>query len=321
VALVARGGVAVLGSGACDDGRDRNRCGDGSEGTDGSVWGDNLAVVDGTAYYTRFGAGPNGDERSVWSMPGAGGPHTCLWQGGGPHQLLGGGMAVTTDRIFWTSNQNDGSSGAVYSIPRGGGDRTEVGRFEDHRAAIAGVVATDTTIFAASLGEIMRIPIDGGHPRVLYASDTEEVGWFIVDEETIYFTTWGSGSLRRMSTGGGTPTTIAALPNLSPGRFDRDADAVCVTTSTDVLRVPLDGSPTVRIASHLDAPRSCVIASGWAYVTFGSAQSAENGIVRTRLDGTAQEIVYTTSAFLTQLAADDERLYYAGIDEIGRLAH
>jgi hypothetical protein len=264
---------------------------------DGNVWGGQLAVVDGTVYFTTLGEGSD-NEVGVYAVPASGGSATRLWHGSA-HGIPGYGMAVRDGTVYWTGETAMAAGVAAFAVPTSGGDGSVLGMFDTGQAPSQGVAVDDTAMYGASSQEIVRFD-RAGATAPSQAVGTPGIGWMVERGGALYYTT--STSVVRLDLGTMQAATVPAA-GVATGAFAVDDTDAYVPTATAILRVPLDGSPATPIAVA-GQPAQIIEDGDVFYATLGSQ------VVRIHRDGTT-DVLLDGAPTVFALARDGSSLYVA----------
>lgn len=260
------------------------------------------------------------------------------------------GIAVDSARAYFTL---DSSSGAIMSVPLGGGAASKVidarnpgliacdgsslywdggGDQTLYKMAIGGanpvslssvssvrqlVVAPDFVYWSDSV-EVLRVALTGGAPRTVAGPESGPIG-VAVDSYAVYWASAGSGHVSFVSLALNMPTTVLATSK-APGDVAVSAGTVFWTDSSDgtVSAVPRQGGPTTVIATGESDPRFILADSShvyWVDVIPGTVYSVPIG-------GGAVTTLVTGQPQISSMAQDAKSLYLArrGNGSIVRLA-
>lgn len=220
-------------------------------------------------------------------------------------------IAVDSTSVYWA----DPLLYKISKMPTGGGEPTMLASGDDATAPFAIAVDGVNVYWTTGLGAVMQMSTAGGTPMML-ASDQGSVRGIAVDATSVYFTTFESGTVKRVLIGGGPLTTLAsgqdapvgiALhggtvywvntaslmavaidggavseigPAVLPSGIAADDTGVYWTNYQypgRVLKVPFDGSPMITLATGQDAP-AAVVAVG-DNVVWSNANALPNGSI------------------------------------------
>jgi hypothetical protein len=275
------------------------------------VLGSNLAVHDGRVYTTTLGEDCGGIDpgfdHAVWSLSAAGGdPQLILC--GMNHEGFGFGMTVADGRVFWSSN------GGLYAAPIRGGPRELVanGTGENN------VAANGEHVYAVLEEEILRLPLGGGAPEVVFERITFAVGWFDVLDDSVFAS--AGNEVYKMNLDGSGLAVIATLPTPGSPRFCHDADAIYLVRDNHVARVRRDGMGTTVFASGLAEPSGCAVLDGDVYTSLGGIDaSTKKQIVRLRPGNVIDVLAEVDGVVVFTIVIVDRVLHYAGLGAFGRV--
>ena len=114
-----------------------------------------------------------------------------------------------------------------------------------------------SSLYLASGGSVVKVPIGGGTPTIL-TSDSAAIHDIAVDATTVYWT-YPGGTVKTIPIGGGTPTTLASVKG-QPYGIAVDATHVYWTNGDGgVTKIPISGRTPTSLASDQDTP----VASRW----------------------------------------------------------
>ncbi len=159
-------------------------------------------------------------------------------------------LAVGKDRIYWTTLTK--GIGTVQSAPLGGGEAQEIASFEAE--SISRIALDSAHVYwteSRQSGALRRALLDGGSKETL-ADGIQLLGSLVVDDESVYFTSFDRGCIAKVPLAGGQVTTMSELcPDTSHflGALQAvDDDQIYVATSffdaSTVWTVPLgEGGP------------------------------------------------------------------------------
>jgi len=273
----------------------------------GSVWGGNLAVANGTVYFTTFTDDDSTvSAHSVRAVSRDGGSVDVLWRST-TAQIFGYGLAIAGGDLYWSEAlDGDPPAGAgFFRAPIGGGDRTQLGQFQTGGAPYNGVVADETAAFASN-GDILTVPIAGTSATTL--STAPGANWLGLQGELLYFTS--GQSLMSLPRTGGAPSTLASFSTAVANQFDLDRDAAYVQTDGAIVRVPLDGSAQSMYPVGTGTP-SLVVKGADAFYVDAPLDTGDDQILRVPLSGDPVQVLATNLHYVFSLAIDDRYLYFA----------
>jgi sugar lactone lactonase YvrE len=203
-------------------------------------------------------------------MPGPGSDQACL--------------TIDANTIYWaTANANPG---AVYSVPKNGGNPTQIITGAKNPRGVA--VDANNVYFTTTVGgEIMKCPLAGcgNNPTVLATGQTTPFG-ITVDANNVYWTNRvAAGTIQQCSINGCNmqPTTVASNQN-SPWGIAVDGGNVYWTNSGDgtMASAPIGGGQ-VKVLAMTNAAGAHGIALDANAIYF--AQSTQGTIVRVPRNG------------------------------------
>ena len=199
-------------------------------------------------------------------LPLDGGPAVVLASTG---SLQANGLAVSGTSVYWT----DFRSGAIESIPIGGGTATTITTGENQPQLMA--IDSNNVYWAVESGlldsgSIMAVPLDGG-PAFTVTGGGIPVGVVAWGAGTIGYTndTWPGGSIQSISLDGGNALTVATdvtyptsiveqggsyffLAQGDGGNSPRSVWTVSVTGGTAQLLYPATGAAHMAVdATHV----------------------------------------------------------------------
>ncbi len=286
-----------------------------------AVWGLNLAVGGGRVYTTTTGescGSLDASDHAVWSFPNGGDAAELVFCGGSG-QFFGSGMATDGDRVLWPTHGSGGVEAAIYAAPIAGGDRELFATMPD---GAKGIATDGEFVYAATSTEIVRVPLAGGPPTVMFAPDGGGITWFDVVGDTLVATVLANSGSEVVTLGldGSSPTTLATLVDSAIGQFCFDAVTIFVITAgTDVVQVPRDGSPTTLVATGLEGARGCAVQGGIVYTSLGGLDTRTTKQI-VRLGPERTVIGEVEAVFIGMIAIQDDVLHYAGSGGFGRIA-
>ena len=189
-------------------------------------------------------------------------------------------LAIDGANAYWTTSPNDPAQGTVMRVPLAGGVPTTLASAQYFPQGIA--LAAGNVYWASRnnksswgfAGQVFSEPSGGGTPKVIggYAGDPYEVA---TNSTNVFWSAWnddwtGSDYLHISAVltaplGGGTATTVAAMPDDSSRAVGAiaadDASLYYVaggqTPPYGIVKVPLNGAQPVTMASV--APTAMVI--------------------------------------------------------------
>lgn len=165
-------------------------------------------------------------------------------------------VAVDDQNVYWT---NSGSHGGLYKVPKVGG--SPVPLYEGPMGSVESMALDSTYLYLPIEPEdrIVAAPIAGGELKTIASSNPTSA--VALANGDLY---WVEGSAglnapavaKKVSVGGGDVTEIA-LPEGPTGRPTSSHSAIATTEAVyasfeaggGIVRIALDGSPAVRIAS------------------------------------------------------------------------
>lgn len=206
-------------------------------------------------------------------------------------------MFVHGDEVLWAEGvpqaQRPIGAGRVAKAPISGGPTTTLA------AGLAGDTFTPlavdgTSIYAADGDKVVRLPLNGGQPVLLYRGPDGPNGivdlavsgaeLFFLEETTI----------RRLATSGGAAVTVSSHIGLhQPFKLLVDATRVYWADMAGVYAAPRAGGPAVALAQNLAAVND--IATDGLHVYFGEGDAGR--VARVAVGGGAVEFVGTASVF------------------------
>jgi hypothetical protein len=300
-------------------------CGTWTVASNPTLWGLQLAVAGRQVYYTAYGAGPDGHEHQLWSVPTGGGEPSLLWQG--PSGILGNGLLLADGQAYLSSelSWNTGNEG-VMTVPLAGGPATTRGTFGTACAAYGGMVMDDTYVYAGSngcgvgAGQILAVPRAGGASSVLWTGNANGVGasamalhggvlYFLLDDD-------GDGDGELMSLGpGGTAQTVATGIDHEVHGLAADDAGLYFTAGEALYLLPAGGSRSVTLASGLLHPGLLAVDAGGIYLAEGNLADGPIGsVVRVAHEpqnGAAPTVLASGQPAIFALAIDDSAVYWA----------
>jgi hypothetical protein len=115
-----------------------------------------------------------------------------------------------------------------------------------------GIAVYDTDVYWTekdpAMGEVMKITIGGGQPQTLAPGDYAPA-WLAVDGTGVYWAAFGDNDLDRVSTQGGTATTLYTGLGVWGGAVDpTNVYTVSGYGDTPIVEVPKDGGAATKIA-------------------------------------------------------------------------
>ncbi len=215
------------------------------------------------------------DGTTLFATDAAGGRLLAVALDGGvsvlaPGQDQPGRVVVSAGTVFWIDQGSENGTGRVMSIPAPGGDPTTLasGLQTPHDLAVIG-----SSVYFTELGpppncstgqwaggaRIASVPVDGGSPQSVYASETAEVGRVVGlasdgSGRRLALTTqdlcWPKGGwvyLLDLQTRQTTPLSQAP-PNSD--RVDADSEDVVWASQQLISEVPVAGGPYVNLVSE-----------------------------------------------------------------------
>ena len=251
-------------------------------------------------YWTEYATGTTG-AGSVKKISISGGVSTTLASGlSSPW-----GIVIDSANVYWAENT---SSGAIKKVSTSGGSITTLASGLIWPFAVA---VDSTSVYwseePSNGGSVKKIAITGGTPTVL-ATSTSSPQYLAVDATSVYYTEYGtedasgninasSGSLKKVSISGGTPTTLATGLNYPKGVAVTAANVYFTEWGSSVgsvKYVPLAGGTATPVsitlangstapATGLNAPYSVAVDTGGTYVYWTESGS---GSIKRSLIGT-----------------------------------
>lgn len=138
-------------------------------------------------------------------------------------------------------------------------------------------IAVDAThLYWTETGKVVSIPLAGGTPVVLATGGLP--GALAIDGSFVYFAERNSPNqaIKRVPLGGGTVTTLASLPGVSPVDLAINATHLYYISNTSagpntgaVVKIPLAGGAPITLASSQPNPQAIAIDGSNVYWTGG----------------------------------------------------
>lgn len=232
-------------------------------------------------------------------------------------------MFVHGNDVIWAEGvplaQRPIGAGRIARVAVGGGPTTTLA------AGLAGDTFTPfavdaTSIYAADSDKVVRVPLNGGQPVLLYRGPDGPNGIvdLAVDGAELFFLE--ETTVRRLSTSGGAAVTVATHAGLhQPFAMLLDATRVYWADMAGVYAAPRAGGPAVALAQNLAAVNS--IATDGLHVYFGEGDAGR--VARVAVGGGAVEFVGTAGLFSRiPIAVSDTDVYWrdAAMQRIQRRA-
>jgi hypothetical protein len=297
-------------------------CGVSNVVTGQKIWGLQLAVASGQAFYTTYGEGADLHHHGLWSVPTAGGTPSLLWRG--PSGILGSGLMLVDQRAYLSGQLTWGAGDeGVFWAPLAGGDASVDAHFATPCAAYGGMALDESNLYAAQsgcaagTGQILALPRAGGAATSLWSGDHPGDGadsvavhgadlYFLRDDDDD-----GDGAVMRLSTTAGSSAVEIDAIDEAHG-LAVDDDGVYVTRKDTLLLVPADGSAVRTLASNLQHPSLVAVDASGVYVALGNLDDGSTGgVVRVPHGGGAPTVMATGQPAIFALALDDVAVYWA----------
>jgi hypothetical protein len=271
-----------------------------------------LAIDRTSVYWANWGTG-SANSGSVMKVGLDGGPVTTLADA----QYSPGGIAVDATGVYWSSN------GEVQKVPLAGGTATVVATGfinDDIAVGPSGVYGTDTTDAPVSA----PLSGDGGAAtRLAPGLGNSNTYGIAVYGPNLYWTEFSNtDEVLKVSLSGGEPTVLAKGQVPFGVAVDEKnvywIDGGNTPSGGRVMKVSVDGSYAVTLASGIADPTGIAIDATNAYVTTGFHSDGPGSILRvplaggqvttlaTGLSGPAGIAVDTTSVYWTNLGGEEK---------------
>jgi hypothetical protein len=205
----------------------------------------------------------------------------------------------------------------------GGTHQKIVARFDTPCAAYGGMVADDTSIYAAqsgcpaATGQILSIPRAGGPPTSLWSGDQAGDGAssIAVHGTNLYFLRDddgdGDGAVMRLSTTGGSVATEVDAIDEAHG-LAVDDDGLYVTAHDQLVAIPFDGSPPKILAAGLNHPGLVAVDATGVYVATGNVEDGAVGqVLRIAHGGGKPVVLASRQPAIFALTLDEVAVYWA----------
>jgi hypothetical protein len=167
--------------------------------------------------------------------------------------FFAGGIAVNATSVYWGTygyiSGGSGTAGTVNVVPLAGGAKTTLAYTTDPYSVAVDAISVYWNY------PVERMPLGGGATVTLAASGANQsfsTQTIAVDASNVYWADPSTGTVNRVPTGGGTPTTLA---NAQPRGIALDAANVYWTDGTGaIMKVSLGGgSPTTLATGQTNA--------------------------------------------------------------------
>ncbi len=190
-------------------------------------------------------------------MPGPGSDQACL--------------TIDANNIYWaTANANPG---AVYSVPKGGGQPTQI---ITGQASPRGIAVDGTSVYFTLLtgGRVLKCPLAGcNNNPTLIASNQQNPFGLTVDGTNVYWTNRGNGTVMKCAIAGcnNQPTMVAGNQAM-PTEIAVDGNNVYWANAGDgtVWKAPVGGgNPTMVTATNMPGAHGIASDGNFVYFTQG----------------------------------------------------
>jgi sugar lactone lactonase YvrE len=266
----------------------------------GSGYPYDLAVNATNVYFTNQAMG------QVLEVPIDGGASTVLSADSGAFLL-----ALDSTYVYWTTGN------AVERLPLEGGIPVVLAP----ATGSIGIAVDSLNVYLATTGggspgpsgTISSLSLDGGAPNTLATSQDDPYllklgpdGLYWVNEDISGPS--DGGSVMRLRLDAGAPEVLAPWSNLAANALAVDSSNVYWNDSTrlQLMKIPLDGSPAVTLATGLDLLGIAVDSTGVYCADRGAA-----GITRVPLDGGAPVTIAKSFQLPMRVALDANYVYWS----------
>jgi hypothetical protein len=222
-------------------------------------------------------------------------------------------IALDGASAYFTSCPPDGRSGAVLSVPLGGGLPTGVATGPGCPVSLA---LGDTSLYVAGLGgagDVAKVSRSGGGLTKLASSADAPTG-VTVDDANVYWATQG-GALMKIAIGGGTPSLVARCQKTCT-RPVVDANRVYWGDpyAGTIMSASRDGGSAVPVTGGLETVSSLAVGGNDLYFANGYflAKAPLTG-------GAATGIGLPTGAPVGAVAVDDTSVYFTSWGSIWKV--
>jgi hypothetical protein len=201
--------------------------------------GDGVLAVDLTnVYWNTYQSG------SILSVPIAGGPVTPIATG----QAFPVGIATNGTEVFWTDSNgaSTGTTAVMSSIAPPLTPSAFALVTTGFMGGLPGPIAVydDYVYFTEINGgstSVLKAAADTQAPAILITPGTTEMFGVAVDQDSVYWTNYGDGTVQKTGHDGGTVSTIGKGISLPYG-IAIDSNNAYVTSNGTILSMPLDGT-------------------------------------------------------------------------------
>ena len=273
----------------------------------GHVWSANLAVADGTVYFTTFDDSTSNDPHTVMAISTTCGARARTVWNTGSQQLFGSGMAVRGGRVIWAQSEAETGPMGIYASPTTGGAPTLIGEIA-HVAYYASFAADDDAVYTADGQNIMRIALDGSGAAAIGTPipTDEELDWIEMRDTSLYYATALASTyvLYTLDTVSGTVTSFAAPTDYRGGQFDVDDTQFYLPTASGIELVDFSGTAHGHITSG---------GTDWTTVIRGPdgfyGSDGEGVLARMAFDGSTVETLQPPTTGTPTLVTDGTAVY------------
>jgi hypothetical protein len=237
--------------------------------------------------------------------------------------VIASGLDWPTDLVLDATHAyviTSGNEGKVLSIPLDGGTPATLAEHQVWPMAIA----VDASNVYWAIGTVYKLPLSGGTPVSLIPTDvltsmTITPHSLAVDGDSVYWTQPGLSNddvatVMKVSIDGGTPVTLASVPDSDPYGIAVDRENVYWANGADsmgrrVMKVSIDGGEPITLASGSGSTFGFGIDATHAYWTafVGTASSA---VMKVPLAGGTPVMLATGTAQPMDLALDGVSVYW-----------
>lgn len=270
---------------------------------------DEIAVDDASVYWVENGSG------SVKRVSICGGAVTTLATG----QSAPSSIAVDATSVYWINYPGTEQSGTIMRVAKGGGAAPEIlaaalGGLDCMAVGSAAVYGGGTGI-----GEVTRIPLEGGAPTVVVPGNVLVSG-LAVDTTRVYWISEKAGALAEVllsapltSGTGGALTTLASGLNNAQSLVVGAASLYWLEDDTayvpNVVRMPAGGGTPEVVA--LNAAAFAIDGADVFWIRSTSPPSAMDDILEGSIDGGALTVLASGQSFPNAIAVNSSGVYWS----------